>query len=50
MSAASKKKILARFREHAVRSRRPLPAPERFYRNYIVMRDDPRTLDRTTLL
>src|SRR4030095_14057417 len=38
------------FREHAVRSRRPLPAPDRFYRNNVVMRDDPRTLDRTTLL
>jgi len=47
---AAKQKILARFREHAVRSRRPLPAPERFYRNYVVMRDDPWTLDRTTLL
>lgn len=47
---AEKQRVLARFRERAVRSRRALPAPERFYRNYVVMRDDPRTLDRTTLL
>jgi hypothetical protein len=33
-----------------VRSHSPLPDPERFYRNCVVMRDDPRTLDRTTLL
>jgi hypothetical protein len=47
---AEKQKVLRRFREHAVRSRRPLPDPERFYRNNVVMRDDPRTLDRPTLL
>jgi hypothetical protein len=47
---AEKQRVLGRFREHAVRSRRPLTAPELFYRNNVVMRDDPRTLDRTTLL
>jgi hypothetical protein len=47
---AEKQQVLARFRERAVRARRPLPDPDRFYRNYVVMRDDPRTLDRTTLL
>jgi len=47
---AEKQRVLGRFREHAVRSRRPLAAPELFYRNNVVMRDDPRTLDRTTLL
>ena len=47
---ANKQRVLARFQEHPVRSRRPLAAPERFYRNYVTMRDDPRTLDRTTLL
>lgn len=47
---AEKQKVLRRFREQAVRSRRPLPAPEAFYRNNVVMRDDPRALDRTTLL
>jgi len=47
---AEKQRVLCHFREHAVRSRRPLPAPELFYRNNVIMRDDPRTLDRTTLL
>ena len=47
---AEKQKVLRRFREHAVRAREPLPAPELFYRNHVIMRDDPRTLDRTTLL
>jgi len=47
---AEKQRVLGRFREHAVRSRRPLMAPELFYRNNVVMRDDPRALDRTTLL
>jgi hypothetical protein len=47
---AEKQRVLGRFREHAVRSRRPLTAPELFYRNNVIMRDDPRTLDRTTLL
>ena len=47
---AEKQRALGRFREHAVRSRRPLTAPELFYRNNVVMRDDPRALDRTTLL
>ena len=47
---AEKQKVLRRFREQAVRSRRPLLAPEAFYRNNVVMRDDPRALDRTTLL
>jgi len=46
----AKQRVLARFQEQAVRSRRPLTAPERFYRNYVTMRDDPRTLDRPTLL
>jgi hypothetical protein len=45
-----KKQILDGYQAHAVRSRKPLPDPERFYRNYVEMRDDPRTLDRKTLL
>jgi hypothetical protein len=45
-----KRAVLAGFRAHPVRSHSPLPDPERFYRNCVVMRDDPRTLDRTTLL
>ena len=47
---AEKARILARFQAEAVRSRRPLPHPDRFYRNYVTMRDDPRTLDGKTLL
>jgi hypothetical protein len=49
-SLAAKQRILARFQEHAVRTRRPVVAPERFHHNHVVMRDDPRTLDRPTLL
>ena len=45
-----KRDVLAGFRAHPVRSHSPLPDPERFYRNCVVMRDDPRALDRTTLL
>jgi hypothetical protein len=47
---AQKKQILARFRANPVRSRKPLPDPERFYRNYVKLKDDPRTFDRKTLL
>ena len=43
-----KRKALARFRADPVRTRRPVdPA---FHRNYLAMRDDPRSLDRRTLL
>src|SRR5437667_12813012 len=45
-----KRDALAAFRAHPVRSRRPLADPARFYRNHVAMQDDPRTLDRTTLL
>jgi hypothetical protein len=45
-----KRDVLAGFRAHPVRSRSPLVDPERFYRNCVIMRDDPRTLDRVTLL
>src|ERR1051326_3059095 len=47
---ANRKKLLAELQGGAVRSRAPLADPERFYRNYVTMRDDPRTLDRKTLL
>jgi hypothetical protein len=47
---ANKRALLAEFQAHPVRSRRPLPDPARFYRNCVIMRDDPNTLDRTTLL
>lgn len=45
-----KHQILTRFQARPVRSARPLPDPEGFYRNHVTMRDDPRTLDRKTLL
>jgi hypothetical protein len=45
-----KRDALAGFQAHPVRSRRPLADPERFYRNCVIMRDDPRRLDRKTLL
>jgi hypothetical protein len=45
-----KRLTLARFRANPVRSRRPLPDPERFYRNYVRLQDDLESLDRKTLL
>jgi len=45
-----KQQILTRFQSNPVRSGKPLPDPEGFYRNYVKMEDDPRTLDRMTLL
>ena len=47
---AKKRDRLAAFRAQPVRSRHSLADPARFYRNHVVMRDDPRTLDRKTLL
>jgi len=47
---ARKKEILSTFQKNPVRSRQPLPDPERFYRNYVTMKDDPATFDRKTLL
>jgi len=45
-----KRQTLTGFQAHPVRSRRPLADPARFYRNHVTMQDDPRSLDRTTLL
>jgi hypothetical protein len=45
-----KRELRARFEAKAVRSRKPLADPERFYRNCVKMQDDPQTLDRKTLL
>jgi hypothetical protein len=45
-----KRNTLAHFKMHPVRSRQPLADPTRFYRNHVIMHDDPRTLDRKTLL
>jgi hypothetical protein len=44
-----KQEILARYQSDPVRSRSPLVDPERFYRNYVEMKDDPKTLDRKAL-
>jgi hypothetical protein len=41
---------LTAFQAHRVRSRQPLADPARFYRNHVIMQDDPRSLDRKTLL
>src|SRR5689334_7205744 len=41
-----KRDLLKKFQREAVRSRQPLVDPEKFYRNYANMQDDPRTLDR----
>src|SRR5262245_48297492 len=40
----------ARIQVNPVRARCPLPDPARFYRNALRLRDDPRLLDRRTLL
>ena len=45
-----KRERLAHLQADPVRSRRPLPDPAAFYRNHVTMQDDPRTLDRKTLL
>ncbi len=45
-----KREILAAYQAKPVRSRQPLPDPERFYRNYVKLQDDPKTFDRKTLL
>jgi hypothetical protein len=45
-----KKDILANYQKNAVRSQKPLANPDLFYRNYVVMKDDPATFDRKTLL
>lgn len=38
------------FQDNPIQLRIPLANPEAFYRNYIVMQDDPQTLDRMTLM
>jgi hypothetical protein len=44
-----KREALVRFQAQLVRVRKPLENPESFYRNYVRMVDDPRSLDRRTL-
>jgi hypothetical protein len=45
-----KRETLTGFRAQPVRSRHPLTDVARFYRNHVIMQDDPQTLDRKTLL
>ncbi len=45
-----KKEALGQFQARSIRTRKPLADPESFYRNYVKMVDDPRSLDRKTLL
>src|SRR6476660_1821963 len=45
-----KREVLTGFQSRPVRAAQPLPDADRFYRNYIRMHDDPRSLDRKTLL
>ena len=45
-----KREALKAFQTNAVRSRKALPDPALFYRNYVDLVDDPSTFDRKTLL
>lgn len=47
---AVKRARLKYFQDNPVKLRTPLPNPEAFYRNYVEMQDDPKSLDRMTLL
>ncbi len=47
---SKKQEVLTRFQSRPVRAAHPLPDAERFYRNHVRMQDNPRTLDRKTLL
>jgi len=45
-----KRDTLMGFQANPVRSRRAAGRPRAFYRNHVIMQDDPQTLDRKTLL
>lgn len=47
---ANKRARLNHFQDNPVKLRKPLADPEAFYRNYIDMHDDPKSLDRMTLM
>ena len=47
---AIKRARLKYFQDNAVSLRTPLANPEAFYRNYVAMQDDPKSLDRITLM
>ncbi|MBY0511476.1 MAG: hypothetical protein K2P94_15160 [Rhodospirillaceae bacterium] len=46
----NKRATLKWFQDNPVRSKKPLPDPQAFYRNYVDLKDDPKTLDKRTLL
>jgi hypothetical protein len=45
-----KRSRLKHFQDHPVQLRYPLNDPEIFYRNYVELRDDPKSMDRKTLM
>jgi hypothetical protein len=47
---AKKRARLKHFQDNPVKLRKPLVDPEAFYRNYVEMKDDPKSLDRLTLM
>jgi hypothetical protein len=47
---AKKRAKLQYFKDNPVNLRTPLANPDAFYRNYIEMQDDPKSLDRMTLM
>jgi hypothetical protein len=47
---AKKRARLQFFQDNPVQLRKPLENPEAFYRNYVDMQDDPKSLDRMTLM
>lgn len=47
---AKKRARLQYFKDNPVKLRTPLPDPDAFYRNYVEMKDEPKSLDRMTLM
>jgi len=47
---AKKRARLEYFQDNPVKLRKPLQNPESFYRNYVEMQDDPKSLDKMTLM
>jgi len=47
---AKKRARLKYFQDNPVKLRKPLADPDAFYRNYVEMQNDPRSLDRMTLM
>ena len=45
-----KRDRLKHFQDNPVKLRKPLADPDTFYRNYITLQDDPKSLDRMTLM